>query len=82
MSNKKKTIIKQEYLQRYSIGSSEMQIIIFTHRIKKLTEHIKKNKKDKHSHRGLIRIVNKRKYLISYLRNSNLSKLDDVLRII
>ena len=54
------------------VGSSEFQITLFTNRIKKLTEHLKLNKKDENTRRGLMKLVGKRKRLLSYVkRNSN-----------
>lgn len=52
-------------------GSPEYQIALFTEQIKKLTTHLKKNKKDFHSRRGLLKMVAKRKRLSSYLAKTN-----------
>jgi small subunit ribosomal protein S15 len=52
-------------------GSPEYQIALFTEQIKKLTTHLKKNKKDFHSRRGLLKMVSKRKKLMSYLKQTN-----------
>ena len=51
-------------------GSSEVQIAQLTDKIKNLSEHIKQNKKDKHSSVGLLRAVNRRKKLLEYLKKS------------
>ena len=51
-------------------GSSEIQIVNLTNQINNLSEHIKKNKKDKHSSVGLLRAVNKRKKLLNYLKKN------------
>jgi SSU ribosomal protein S15P len=59
-------------------GSPEVQIAILTERINKLTEHMKKNKKDLHSRRGLIAMVNKRKALLDYLKRKNYQKYLEV----
>ena len=48
-------------------GSPEYQIALFTEKIKKLTAHLKKNPKDFHSRRGLLKMVSKRKKLMAYL---------------
>lgn len=48
-------------------GSPEYQIAMFTEKIKKLTSHLKKNKKDFHSRRGLLKMVAKRRKLMAYL---------------
>lgn len=52
-------------------GSAEVQIALLDSRIKDLTEHFKANKKDFHSCRGLIAMVNQRKSLLEYLKKSN-----------
>ena len=52
-------------------GSPEYQIALFSERIKKLTAHLKKNAKDFHSRRGLLKMVSKRKKLMSYLKKTN-----------
>jgi small subunit ribosomal protein S15 len=48
-------------------GSPEYQIALFTEKIKKLTAHLKKNKQDFHSRRGLLKMVSRRKKLLGYL---------------
>ncbi len=52
-------------------GSPEYQIAVFTEQIKRLTSHLKKNKKDFHSRRGLLKMVAKRKKLMAYLEKTN-----------
>jgi len=53
-------------------GSPEYQIAIFTARIKKLTAHLKTNKHDFHSRRGLLKLVAKRKRALDYLYKNDL----------
>ncbi|MFA5777252.1 MAG: 30S ribosomal protein S15 [Parcubacteria group bacterium] len=52
-------------------GSPEYQMALFTERIKKLTSHLKKNAKDFHSRRGLLKMVSKRRKLMEYLKKTN-----------
>jgi len=61
-------------------GSPEYQIALFTEQIKKLTLHLKKNKKDFHSRRGLLKMVSKRKKLMSYLEQTNEKAYKAVVR--
>ena len=63
-----------------SVGSSENQITIFTARIKNLTEHLKINKKDHNTRRGLMKLVGKRKKLLSYLKKKSTSRYDSVIK--
>ena len=52
-------------------GSPEVQVAIFTERIRLLTEHLKSHKKDHHSRRGLLLLVGKRRRLLNYLNRSD-----------
>ncbi len=52
-------------------GSPEYQVALFTETIKKLTSHLKKNPKDFHSRRGLLKMVSKRRRLLDYLKKTN-----------
>jgi small subunit ribosomal protein S15 len=70
-SEKKQEIIKKFALHENDTGSPEVQIAILTERIRNLTEHIKANKKDLHSRRGLIGMVNKRRKLLNYLKRKS-----------
>ena len=69
---KKQGIIKEYARQEGDTGSCEVQIAVLTERIKQLTEHMKSNKKDFHSRRGLIQMVSKRKKLLKYLEKTDL----------
>lgn len=55
-------------------GSPEVQIALLTERINGLTEHLKTHKKDHHSRRGLLKMVGKRRRLLSYLQGKNLDR--------
>jgi small subunit ribosomal protein S15 len=67
---------KQKYVDQFGkengdTGSPEVQIAILTHRIRELTDHVKKHKKDHHTRRGLVQLVSKRKKMLKYLMRSN-----------
>ncbi len=53
-------------------GSPEVQIALLTARITELTEHLKVNKKDHHSRRGLLKMVGQRRGLLEYLKKTDL----------
>lgn len=73
ISKEKKTAIIQEFAKKDGdTGSCEVQIAVLTERIKELTEHMKSNKKDFHSRRGLVQMVSKRKKLLKYLEKTDL----------
>ena len=70
---------KQEIIDAYKIhegdtGSPEVQIAILTSRIETLTEHLKTNKKDHHSRRGLNKMVGHRRNLLVYLKDNDIER--------
>lgn len=67
----KEKVTKEVKRHEKDTGSPEYQIALFTERIKKLTGHLKKNKKDFHSRRGLLKMVAKRRKLMEYLKKTN-----------
>lgn len=68
---KKKKIIDKFKIHKEDTGSSEVQVAVLTERIKELTEHLKLNKKDNHSRRGLLQMVAKRKKLLKSIQNNS-----------
>ncbi len=76
---KKAEIIKKFARHEGDTGSPEVQIAILTERIKNLTEHIKRNKKDLHSRRGLIGMVNKRRKLLKYLKRVDIERYQKII---
>ena len=61
-------------------GSPEVQIAILTERINRLVEHLKENKKDHHSRRGLLIMVGQRRRLLRYLHRKNLDRYRKLIR--
>ena len=77
--------LKQDIIGKFKIhesdtGSTEVQIAILTTRINRLNEHLKLNKTDHSSRRGLVTMVGKRKRLIEYLKSSDLSKYKKLIK--
>ena len=75
---------KQEIVETYKThdtdtGSPEVQIALLSGRIEQLTEHFKKHKKDFHSRRGLLMLVNKRRKLLSYIKNSDRKRYQQLI---
>ena len=64
---KKTKIIKEFETHQDDTGSPEVQIALLTERIDELSTHLKEHKKDKHSRRGLLRMVERRRKLLKYL---------------
>jgi len=74
----KSAIIKEFGGSETNTGSSEVQVALLTRKITEMTGHLKANKKDKHSSRGLIAMVNKRRKLMAYLKRENLHSYNDI----
>ena len=67
----KKEVIKDFGKNDTDTGSTEVQIALLTKRINELSDHFKVNKKDHHSRRGLLGMVNNRRKLLKYLKGKN-----------
>ena len=74
MTIDKKAIVKEFGKNEQDTGSVEVQIALLTERIKNLTEHLKNNKQDKHSTRGLNKMVSTRKKLLDYLTEQDIER--------
>ncbi len=70
-AERRQEVIKDHARAEGDTGSTEVQVAILTERIKNLTEHFKGHKKDNHSRRGLLIMVNKRRSLLDYLRHTD-----------
>ena len=70
----KTEIIKKFARDEKDTGSAEVQIALLTHEINALTEHLKNNKQDKHSKRGLLMKVGKRRSLLDYLLKTDVKR--------
>lgn len=76
----KKTIIEKFSKHAQDTGSTEVQIALLTEHMNRLTEHFEKNQKDFSSKRGLLKIVNKRRQLLKYLKESNTEQYEAVTK--
>jgi len=75
----KKKVIEKFKTHENDTGSSEVQIAILTKKINRLNEHLKENKKDHHSRRGLVIMVGKRKRLLGYLKSNDIAKYKKII---
>jgi small subunit ribosomal protein S15 len=76
----RKTEVVKEYARAEGdTGSPEVQVAIITTRILNLTEHFKTHKKDNHSRRGLLMLVNKRRTLLDYLKREDVGRYTDLI---
>ena len=76
---------KQEIFGKYGksntdTGSSEAQIALFSYRINHLTEHLKSNKKDYSTERALVILVGKRRRLLNYLKDNDISRYRAIIK--
>ena len=79
MEKENKKIIDSLKLHAKDVGSSEVQIGLLSEKINNLTNHFKNNKNDKHSTRGLLFAVNRRKRLLEYLKSNNSESYKNIL---
>ena len=79
MQKQNKEIIDSLKTNPKDVGSSEVQIGLLSQKINNLSDHFKKNKNDKHSTIGLLKAVNQRKRLLTYLKRKNLESYKKVI---
>ena len=70
----KEAIIKEYARHEGDTGSPEVQVALLTARINHLNEHLKSNKKDHHSRRGLLLMVGQRRGLLDYLKKTDIER--------
>jgi small subunit ribosomal protein S15 len=76
----KPSVIAEYRINEKDTGSSEVQIALLTARVKHLTEHLRTHAKDFHSRRGLIAMTSRRRKLLDYLKRTELSKYEDIVK--
>lgn len=74
LKEEKLELIKTHAQHEGDTGSPEVQIAILTKRINDLTEHLKQNKNDHHSRRGLLKMVGQRRGLLNYLTKVDIER--------
>ena len=79
-NEKKQEIIKKYARDAKDTGSTEVQVAILTEEINNLTEHLKENKHDYHSKRGLFLMIGKRRSLLDYLKKTDVVKYREVIK--
>ncbi|GAB3590803.1 30S ribosomal protein S15 [Corynebacterium faecale] len=78
-SEQKKSILAEYGLHETDTGSPEAQIAMLTNRINTLTEHLKFHKHDHHSRRGLLLLVGRRRSMLKYLADNNVTRYRDLI---
>jgi small subunit ribosomal protein S15 len=72
-------IVKNFRRSELDTGSSEVQIALLTYKIRDLTEHFQTHKKDHHGRRGLLKMVNKRKSLLTYIKSKDFDRYTHII---
>ena len=78
-ANRKQEIIEEFRKAGTDTGSSEVQVALLSARINELSDHFNSHKKDHHSRRGLLRMVNQRRKLLDYLKRKDLARYQDLI---
>ncbi|MBT8148461.1 MAG: 30S ribosomal protein S15 [Gammaproteobacteria bacterium] len=78
--NEKATIVKDYQREQGDTGSPEVQVALLTANINNLQSHFGDHKKDHHSRRGLIRMVNQRRKLLDYLKSKDTARYSDLIK--
>ncbi|ATD30536.1 30S ribosomal protein S15 [Macrococcoides bohemicum] len=77
---RKNEIIAQYRVHETDTGSPEVQIAVLTAEINALNEHLRTHKKDHHSRRGLLKMVGRRKNLLTYLRENDVQRYRELIK--
>ena len=78
--NDKKEIVKEFGRDNIDTGSTEVQVALLTKKINELSEHFKIHKKDHHSRRGLLGMINNRRKLLKYLKGKNEEGFQELIK--
>ncbi|MDZ5473432.1 30S ribosomal protein S15 [Bacillus sp. 31A1R] len=76
---RKNELISEYRTHESDTGSPEVQIAVLTEEINNLNGHLRTHKKDHHSRRGLLKMVGKRRNLLTYLRNKDVSRYRELI---
>jgi small subunit ribosomal protein S15 len=79
LKERKTEIIGKFRANEKDTGSAEVQIALLSERITNLTEHFKTHKKDHHSRRGLLQMVNRRRRLLDYIKKKELERYKSII---
>jgi small subunit ribosomal protein S15 len=78
----KVTLVEKYRRQEGDTGSPEVQVALLSARITDLTEHLRVNKKDHHSRRGLLRMVSRRRKLLDYLKSTRFAAYQELIQVL
>ncbi len=78
-AEQKSEVVKEYQLSEGDTGSPEVQVALLTARIQDLTGHFENHKKDHHSRRGLLKLVNQRRSLLDYVKKKDIQRYRDLI---
>ena len=76
----KQKLIDSHQIHDTDTGSVEIQVAMLSERITKLSEHLQKNNHDYASRQGLLKMIGKRKRLLSYIKNKNIKNYSEIVK--
>ena len=76
----KQKLIDSHQIHPTDTGSVEVQVAMLSERITKLSDHLQKNNQDYASRQGLLKMIGKRKRLLSYIKNKDVSKYSTLIK--
>jgi small subunit ribosomal protein S15 len=79
-TQQKQAVIEEYRLSETDTGSPEVQVALLTAHITHLAPHFAEHKKDNHSRRGLLRMVNQRRKLLDYLKNKDVGRYRSLIK--
>jgi small subunit ribosomal protein S15 len=77
---RKQTVVSEYQRAPKDTGSPEVQVALLSARIQELTEHFKVHVRDHHSRQGLLRMVNRRRKLLDYLKKKDIDRYRDLIK--
>ena len=79
-TEQKQSVISKHQRGNADTGSPEVQVALLSTRINELSDHFAAHKKDHHSRRGLLKMVNQRRKLLDYLKNKDVSRYQALIK--
>ena len=79
-NDNKEKIIAEFHLSKNDTGSPEVQIALLSHRIGNVSKHLKENPKDKHTRRGLLGIISRRRRMLKFLKGKSEQRYKDIIK--
>ena len=76
----KQKIIDSHQIHPTDTGSVELQVAMLSERITKLSDHLQKNNQDYASRQGLLKMIGKRKRMLSYIKNKDINKYSNLIK--